>query len=142
MQLALGSKTLSEAQLYDYGIYRVRQAIARCAATLPLPYGKAATDHGRSGSAVLALKGLSPLDVGNAVNAQNLTLPSGTSKTGEREFTVSLNSSPDTVAALNDVPIKQVNGSMVYIRDVAHVARWFRGPDKYCPPGRQSFRLY
>ena len=52
-------------------------------------------------------------------------LPTGTSKIGEREFTVSLNSSPDTVAALNDVPIKQVNGSMVYIRDVAHVRDGF-----------------
>src|SRR2546430_7148575 len=127
LQLALGSKTLSEAQLYDYGIYRVRQAIAPVrGATLPLPYG------GKPRQIMVDLdpqsllsKGLSPLDVGNAVNAQNLTLPSGTSKIGEREFTVSLNSSPDTVAALNDVPIKQVNGSMVYIRDVAHVRDGF-----------------
>jgi multidrug efflux pump subunit AcrB len=105
----------------------VRQAIAPVrGATLPLPYG------GKPRQIMVDLdpqsllsKGLSPLDVGNAVNAQNLTLPSGTSKIGEREFTVSLNSSPDTVAALNDVPIKQVNGSMVYIRDVAHVRDGF-----------------
>jgi multidrug efflux pump subunit AcrB len=127
LQLALGSKNLSEAQLYDYGIYRVRQAIAPVrGATLPLPYGgKPRQIMVDLDPQALLSKGLSPLDVGNAVNAQNLTLPSGTSKIGEREFTVTLNSSPDTVAALNDVPIKQVNGSMVYIRDVAHVRDGF-----------------
>jgi len=127
LQLALGSKTLSEAQLYDYGIYRVRQAIAPVrGATLPLPYGgKPRQIMVDLDPQALLAKGLSPLDVGNAVNAQNLTLPSGTSKIGEHEFTVTLNSSPDTVAALNDVPIKQVNGSMVYIRDVAHVRDGF-----------------
>jgi multidrug efflux pump subunit AcrB len=127
LQLALGSKTLSEAQLYDYGIYRVRQAIAPVrGATLPLPYG------GKPRQIMVDLdpqallgKGLSPLDVSNAINAQNLTLPTGTAKIGEREFIVGLNASPDTVAALNDVPIKQVNGSMVYIRDVAHVRDGF-----------------
>jgi multidrug efflux pump subunit AcrB len=127
LQLALGSKNLSEAQLYDYGIYRVRQAIAPVrGATLPLPYGgKPRQIMVDLDPQALLAKGLSPLDVGNAVNAQNLTLPSGSSKIGEREFTVTLNSSPDTVAALNDVPIKQVNGSMIYIRDVAHVRDGF-----------------
>jgi multidrug efflux pump subunit AcrB len=127
LQLALGSKNLSEAQLYDYGIYRVRQAIAPVrGATLPLPYGgKPRQIMVDLDPQALLAKGLSPLDVGNAINAQNLTLPTGTSKIGEREFTVSLNGSPDTVAALNDVPIKQVNGSMVYIRDVAHVRDGF-----------------
>jgi len=127
LQLALGSKTLSEAQLYDYGIYRVRQAIAPVrGATLPLPYG------GKPRQIMVDLdpqallgKGLSPLDVSNAINAQNLTLPTGTTKIGEREFIVGLNASPDTIAELNDVPIKQVNGSMVYIRDVAHVRDGF-----------------
>ena len=127
LQLALGSKTLSEAQLYDYGIYRVRQAIAPVrGATLPLPYGgKPRADHGRPRSGCVARKGLSPLDVSNAVSAQNLTLPTGTTKIGDREFIVGLNASPDTVAALNDIPIKQVNGAMVYLRDVAHVRDGF-----------------
>ncbi len=127
LQLALGSKTLSEAQLYDYGIYRVRQAIAPVrGATLPLPYGgKPRQIMVDLDPQALLAKGLSPLDVSNAVNAQNLTLPTGTSKIGEREFIVGLNASPDTVAELNDVPIKQVNGSMVYIRDVAHVRDGF-----------------
>src|SRR6266699_2415701 len=127
LQLSLSSPTWSEAQLYDYGLYRVRQALAPIQGlTLPLPYGgKPRQIMVDLDPQALLAKGLSPLDVGNAVNAQNLTLPSGTSKIGEREFTVSLNSSPDTVAALNDVPIKQVNGSMVYIRDVAHVRDGF-----------------
>jgi len=127
LQLALGSKTLSEAQLYDYGIYRVRQAIAPVrGATLPLPYGgKPRQIMVDLDPQALLAKGLSPLDVSNAVNAQNLTLPTGTAKIAEREFIIGLNSSPDTVAALNDVPIKEVNGSMVYIRDIGHVRDGF-----------------
>src|SRR4026208_798543 len=127
LQLALGSKTLTEAQLYDYGIYRVRQAIAPVrGATLPLPYGgKPRQIMVDLDPQALLSKGLSPLDVSNAVNAQNLTLPTGTTKIGKTEFIVDINGSPDTVAALNDVPIKQVNGSMVYIRDVAHVRDGF-----------------
>jgi multidrug efflux pump subunit AcrB len=127
LQLALGSKTLTEAQLYDYGIYRVRQAIAPVrGATLPLPYGgKPRQIMVDLDPQALLSKGLSPLDVSNAINAQNLTLPTGTTKIGTREFIVGVNSSPDTVGALNDVPIKQVNGSMVYIRDVAHVRDGF-----------------
>jgi CzcA family heavy metal efflux pump len=127
LQLALGSKTLTEAQLYDYGIYRVRQAIAPVrGATLPLPYGgKPRQIMVDLDPQALLSKGLSPLDISNAVNAQNLTLPTGTTKIGKNEFIVDINGSPDTVAALNDVPIKQVNGSMVYIRDVAHVRDGF-----------------
>ena len=127
LQLALGSKTLTEAQLYDYGIYRVRQAIAPVrGATLPLPYGgKPRQIMVDLDPQALLSKGLSPLDVSNAINAQNLTLPTGTAKIGKSEFIVDINGSPDTVAALNDVPIKQVNGAMVYIRDVAHVRDGF-----------------
>jgi multidrug efflux pump subunit AcrB len=127
LQLALGSKTLTEAQLYDYGIYRVRQAIAPVrGATLPLPYGgKPRQIMVDLDPQALLSKGLSPLDVSNAINAQNLTLPTGTAKIAEREFIIGLNASPDTVAELNNVPIKQVNGSMVYIRDVAHVRDGF-----------------
>ncbi|WP_231962352.1 efflux RND transporter permease subunit [Opitutus sp. GAS368] len=66
-------------------------------------------------------KGLTPADVANAINLQNLTLPAGTAKIGDREYNVLLNSSPDLVAGLNDLPIKVVNGSTIYIRDVAQV---------------------
>src|SRR5262249_39676728 len=66
-------------------------------------------------------KGLSPADVVDAVSLQNLILPGGTSKIGATEYDVRLKSSPDTIALLNDLPIKTVNGTPIYIRDVAHV---------------------
>src|SRR2546427_373940 len=73
----------------------------------------------------LLAKSISAADVSNAVNLQNLTLPSGSVKLGPREYRVSLNSSPDAVAALNDLPVKVVNGATVYLRDVAHVRDGF-----------------
>ncbi len=123
IQLALSSQSLSEAQLYDYGIYRIRQQLSTVAGTLlPTPYG------GKSRQIMVDLdqdaligKGLSPIDVSNTINAQNVTLPSGTLKVADREYTVSTNASPLTVAALNDLPIKNVNGATVYIRDIGHV---------------------
>jgi multidrug efflux pump subunit AcrB len=123
IQLALSSKTLSEAQLYDYGIFRVRQQLSTVAGTLlPAPYG------GKSRQIMVDLdqdaligKGLSPIDVSNAINAQNVTLPSGSLKVGDRDYTVSTNASPTNVPALNDLPVKVVNGAMVYIRDIGQV---------------------
>ncbi len=69
----------------------------------------------------LLAKGITPIDVTAAINAQNVTLPSGTAKVGTREYTVSTNSSPTDALMLNDVPIKTVDGKLVYMRDVAHV---------------------
>ena len=69
--------------------------------------------------------GISPADVSDAINAQNLILPAGTAKIGAQEYQVRLNSSPETVEALNDLPIKTVNGTTVYIRDVASVRDGF-----------------
>jgi len=123
LQLALSSDTMSESELYDYGIYRVRQQLAVVqGTTLPLPYGGAPRQImvDLDPPALLA-KGLSAQDVSASVNAQNLTLPTGTAKIGPREYTVSLNSSPDAVDALNNIPIRRVGGSMVFVRDVAHV---------------------
>src|SRR2546422_5402657 len=127
IQLALSGKTLSEAELYDYGIYRIRQQIAPIQGiTLPLPYGgKPRQIMVDLDPQALLSKGISAADVSNAVNLQNLTLPSGSVKLGPREYRVSLNSSPDAVAALNDLPVKYVNGAVVYIRDVAHVRDGF-----------------
>jgi len=71
----------------------------------------------------LLAQGVTPRDVTAAINAQNLTLPSGTAKIGTREYTVSTNSSPVDALSLNDVPVKTVNGSLVYMRDIAHVRR-------------------
>ena len=127
IQLALSGKTLSEAELYDYGIYRIRQQIAPIQGiTLPLPYGgKPRQVMVDLDPQALLAKTISAADVSAAVNLQNLTLPSGSVKLGPREYRVSLNSSPDVLAALNDLPVKYVNGAVVYVRDVAHVRDGF-----------------
>src|SRR5882672_358296 len=127
LQLSLSSSTWSEAQLYDYGLYRVRQALAPIQGlTLPLPYGgKPRQIMVDLDPQALLAKGLSPNDVSTVLTAQNLTLPSGTAKMGTRDYIVSLNSSPSTIAALNEVPIKQVNGATVYVRDIGHVRDGF-----------------
>lgn len=123
IQLALSSDTLSESELYDYGLFRVRQQLTTVPGTLlPAPYGGVARQImvDMDQNALLA-KGLTPIDITAAINAQNVTLPSGTAKVGSREYTVSTNSSPVDALMLNNVPIKTVNGSLVYMRDVAHV---------------------
>jgi multidrug efflux pump subunit AcrB len=127
IQLGLSSAVLSEAQLYDYGIYRIRQQIAPIQGiTLPLPYGgKPRQIMVDLDPQALLARSISAADVSNAINLQNLTLPSGTVKLGAREYRVSLNSSPEAVAALNDLPVKYVNGTVVYVRDVAHVRDGF-----------------
>lgn len=123
IQLSLSSDRLSESELYDYGIFRVRQQLATVPGTLlPAPYGglsrQIMVDMDQNS---LLAKGLTPIDVTNTIQAQNVTLPSGTAKIGTSEYTVSTNSSPLNALSLNDVPIKAVNGAMVYMRDVAHV---------------------
>jgi multidrug efflux pump subunit AcrB len=123
IQLSLSSDTLSESELYDYGLFRVRQQLSTVPGTLlPAPYGGVARQImvDMEQNALLA-KGITPTDVTAAINAQNLTLPSGTAKIGTREYTVSTNSSPVDALTLNDVPVKTVNGSLVYMRDIAHV---------------------
>jgi CzcA family heavy metal efflux pump len=123
IQLSLSSDTLSESEIYDYGLFRVRQQLTTVPGTLlPTPYGGVARQImvDLDQNALLA-KGLTPIDVTAAINAQNVTLPSGTAKIDNSEYTVSTNSSPVDAMMLNDVPIKTVNGSLVYMRDVAHV---------------------
>ncbi len=123
LQIGVGSSTMSQAELNDYVSNFVRTPLATAqGSTIPFPYGGAPRlinvdiDLAR-----LYAKGLSPADVSAAVNAQNVILPAGSAKLGSREYSVRLNSSPDVAEQLNDMPIKQVNGAMVYIRDVAHV---------------------
>src|SRR4029077_10556652 len=123
LQLSLSSDTLNEQQLYDYGIYRIRQALAPIPGiTLPTPYG------GTYRQIMVDLdpeamrgRGITPNDVVNAVNVQNLTLPSGDAKLGDQQFIVRTNSLAPTLAALNRLPIKQVGPTTVYLSDVAHV---------------------
>jgi multidrug efflux pump subunit AcrB len=129
LQLSMGSNTLSEQQLFDISAQFFRTELATVqGAMIPWPYG------GKQRQIMVDLEpdklfgfGLSASDVSTAINLQNLILPSGTAKIGTQEYYVRLNSSPEVVDAINDLPIKTVNGTTVHIRDVAHVS------DKYLP---------
>jgi multidrug efflux pump subunit AcrB len=127
LQLALSGQKLSEQQLFDYGVNFIRTrlvTIPGCA--IPYPYGgKQRQVQVDLDTNALQAKGLSPLDVVNAISAQNLILPSGTSKIGLFEYAVDLNGSPQAVPELNDLPIKTVGTSTIYIRDVAFVRDGF-----------------
>jgi len=123
IQVGASSTVLNEADLFDSLTNFVRIPLATVqGAQIPFPYG------GKVKQVMVDLdlqklyaKGLAPSDVSAALNAQNLILPSGTEKIGDREYNVRLNSSPLVAAQINDMPIRQVNGAMVYIRDVAQV---------------------
>jgi multidrug efflux pump subunit AcrB len=123
LQLSLSSDRLNEQQLYDYGIYNLRQQLAPVpGVTFPTP------DGGKSRQIMvdidprkLQARGLTPQDVVNAVNAQNLTLPSGLAKLGDRQYTVRTNAMPVSIPDLNDIPIKYVNGQTVFLKDVGQV---------------------
>jgi CzcA family heavy metal efflux pump len=127
VQLGLSSKTLPEQQLFDLGqnFLRTQLATVHGAAT-PYPYGgkirqvQVDLDLPR-----LQANGLSPSDIVNALNSQNLITPSGSAKIGPLEYQVEMNSSPKTIAELNDLPVKTMNGSTIYLRDVAHVRDGF-----------------
>jgi multidrug efflux pump subunit AcrB len=123
LQLGLGSDTLPEQTLYDLGNSFIRTQLATVqGASVPLPFGgKVRQIIVNIDPRSLQAKGLAPLDVVNAVNAQNLILSGGTAKIGAREYNVRMNGSTQSVAALNNLPIKTVNGGVIYVRDVAQV---------------------
>jgi multidrug efflux pump subunit AcrB len=123
LQLGLSGKGLSEQQLYDLGVNFIRTQLATVqGASIPLPYGgKQPQIQVDLDPAALQAKGLSPNDVVSAISVQNLILPGGTSKIGDIEYDVRLNGSPDNVAELNNLPIKTVGSTPIYIRDVAQV---------------------
>src|SRR6202142_864959 len=127
LQLGLSGKGLSEQQLNDFGLNFIRTQFATIeGAQIPYPYGgKTRQVQVDINLQALQAKGLSPSDVVNAVSAQNLILPAGTAKIAQFEYQVETNSAPTTIAGLNDLPIRQVNGAMVYIHDVAHVRDGF-----------------
>ena len=122
-QLALGSTSMSEDEVNDFGnnFVRVPLATIRGAAIGPSVGGKPRQVMVDLDLPALYSKGLSPSDVSNAINAGNVILPAGTVKMGGREYNVRTNASPDSVRDLNDLPIKEINGATVYVRDVAHV---------------------
>ena len=123
VQAAVSSPSLSEQQLFDYSQNFIRTQLATVqGAQIPLPYGgRSRTINVDIDPQALYARGLSPYDVSNAISAQNLILPSGDIKVGARDYTVTVNSSPDKLEFLNDLPIRQINGSTVYVRDVAQV---------------------
>ena len=127
LQIGLTSDRLSEQQLFDYGNNFIRTQLATVqGASMPFPYGgKQRLVSVDIDSTALQARGLSPVDIVNAVNAQNLILPTGTAKMGALEYNVELNGSPRVIAELNDLPVKTVNGSTVYMRDVAHIRDGF-----------------
>ncbi|MDN7538465.1 efflux RND transporter permease subunit [Burkholderia cenocepacia] len=127
IQLGLSSKTLSEQSLADIALNFLRpQLITVPGAQIPFPYG------GRTRVVAIDLdpqallaKGLTPADIVNAVNAQNLVLPTGTAKMGQTEYRIDTNASADTVADINDLPVQTVNGATTYLREVASVRDGF-----------------
>jgi multidrug efflux pump subunit AcrB len=127
VQLGLSGQGLSEMQLNDYGLNFIRtQLVTVPGAGIPYPYGgKQRQVQVDLNLSALQSKGLSPADVVNTIGAQNLILPAGTMKIGPFEYQLETNSAPSTIPGLNDLPIRQVNGAMVYIHDVAHVRNGF-----------------
>jgi multidrug efflux pump subunit AcrB len=123
LQLGLTGQGLNEQQLFDLGTNTIRTQLATIeGAQTPYPYGgKQRQIQVDPDLHALQAKGLSPVDVVNAVNAQNLIVPSGTMKIGQFEYAIETNSAPSVVNDLNNLPIKAVNGAVIYIRDVAHV---------------------
>jgi len=123
MQVALDSDTMSEQQLFDTGMNFVRADFATVPGTqIPYPYG------GKQRQIMVDIDplrlyawGLSPRDVNTAIGSQNVILPTGTTKMGSNEYPVVLNSSPEAIKELGDLPIKSVRGTTVYLRDVANV---------------------
>jgi CzcA family heavy metal efflux pump len=127
LQLSINSKSLSEQELYDYGQNFIRTQLATVqGASIPLPYGgKARQIMVDIDPESLYAKHLSATDVSQAINLQNLILPAGNAKVGDREYLIRVNSSPSTIQGLNELPIKSVNGATVYIKDVAQVRDGF-----------------
>jgi len=127
LQLGLSGSGLTEQQLNDFGQNFVRTQLATVqGAAVPFPYGgKQRQVQVDIDTQKLQAYGLSAADIVNAVNAQNIILPSGDVKMGHVDYQVETNSAPGTIAGLNDLPIKTVNGSTIYIHDIGNVRDGF-----------------
>jgi multidrug efflux pump subunit AcrB len=127
LQLSLSSDTMSETEVYDYALWKLRTQLSVIRGlTLPSPYG------GKERQIMVDLDaqamrsyGVSAREIANAVNAYNLAYPTGVARIGEREYPVTLNNTPPSAAAFNTIPIKVANGATVFMRDVAHVRDGF-----------------
>ena len=127
VQLALSGQGLSEADLYDDGLQYIRPRLANVkGASVPLPFGgKVKQVMVDTDPDLLYARHLSASDVSTAISQQNLLLPAGTARMGDREYVVKTNSSPNDLSALNDLPIRAANGAVVYVKDVAQVHMGF-----------------
>ena len=143
VQLGLSSPTLPEQALQDAAVNVLRpQLITIPGVAVPFPYGgKNRLISVDLDGAALQARGLSPADVVNAVNVQNLILPSGTAKFGETEYTIRMNGSPDAISGLNDLPVRTINGTTTYLRDVAFVRDGFSPQTNVVRPGRCARRI-
>ena len=123
IQISLASNKLTDTKLNDLGqnIIRPRLAVVRGAA-VPYPYGgKPRVVMVGLDQEALQARGLTPDDISQALASQNVILPSGDVKMGTKDYTVTMNNSPDLIAAINDFPVKEIDGKTVFVRDVAHV---------------------
>jgi multidrug efflux pump subunit AcrB len=127
IQLGLSSPTMSEQELFDTAVNFLRPRLVTIpGVAVPWPYGgKQRIISVDLDTAALLAKGLTPTDVVNAVNTENLVLPSGTAKIGGTEYVLATNASPDTVAGLNRIPVVTRNGATTYLAEVAHVRDGF-----------------
>src|SRR5246500_2478039 len=127
LRLGLSGKAFSEQQLNDLALNFLRvELVTVPGAAVPYPYGgKQRVASVDIDSQQLQARGLSATDVISAINAQNVILPSGTAKIGMQEFDIGLNSSPKTIKELGDIPIRTLNGTTTYVRDVANVRDGF-----------------
>jgi CzcA family heavy metal efflux pump len=128
LQLGISGDGLNEAQLNDYATNFIRtQLITVPGAVVPSPYGgKQRQITVNMNQAAMQSKGIAPADVLNALALQSVVMPSGTIKVGQSEYDVRTNGSPRTVQGLADIPVRQVNGTTVYLRDVASVSDGFQ----------------
>ncbi|MEP6791316.1 MAG: efflux RND transporter permease subunit, partial [Ramlibacter sp.] len=128
LQLAMSSDTLPEQAVFDAAVNQLRpQLVTIPGVAIPFPYGgKVKVISVDLDTQALQARGLSPADVVNAVNTQNLILPSGTAKIGGTEYTVRMNGSPDAIAGLNDLPVRTAGSATTYLRDVAFVRDGFQ----------------
>jgi multidrug efflux pump subunit AcrB len=128
IQLSLASKSLPDTKLNDLGQNIIRPDLAVVhGAEVPYPYGgKPRVIMADLDQQALESRGLSPSDVSQALLHQNVILPSGDVKMGSKDYTLTMNNSPDIIEAINSFPIKQVDGKTVFMRDVAHVHDGFQ----------------
>jgi multidrug efflux pump subunit AcrB len=128
VQLALSSGSLPEQSVFDAAVNTLRPRLVTIpGVAIPFPYGgKIKVISVDLDTQALQARGLSPADVVNAVNTQNLVLPSGTAKVGSTEYTVRMNGSPEAISGLNDLPVRTSGGTTTYLRDVAQVRDGFQ----------------